>query len=285
MAYIRWLNLDIIWSREESTVASTLGQFCKGRDLSLELGLTPVELPVGPWPVKDSQGFQIAIKPIRASQQKGQDDKAYVQFDSIRKLRSVYANIFQSSPQVVHRNLLLKGPKGNSFALTNAPTDLLVIRMFIMGCEKQMGWLVIQELGFMVEVVKAMLGIWDQELESVNMNAKRKRDLVVVGGTLVVLAGGALQGGEVLLLKASELVKHQLDGKDCAEHPHVVIPLMGQFKNKTGEQNMMLALASGTSSGIEIRRWIERLVILLMREGKGGAVGPALCERDGTVMA
>ena len=160
-------------SREESTVASTLGQFCKGRDLSLELGLTPVELPVGPWPVKDSQGFQIAIKPIRASQQKGQDDKAYVQFDSIRKLRSVYANIFQSSPQVVHRNLLLKGPKGNSFALTNAPTDLLVIRMFIMGCEKQMGWLVIQELGFMVEVVKAMLGIWDQELESVNVNAKR----------------------------------------------------------------------------------------------------------------
>ena len=96
-----------------------------------------------------------------------------MQFNSIRKLRSAYANIFQSSPQVVHCNLLLKGPKGNSFALTNTPTDLLVFHMFMMGCEKQMGWLVIQELGFRVEVVKAMLGIWDQELESVNVNAKR----------------------------------------------------------------------------------------------------------------
>ena len=115
-----------------------------------------------------------------------------MQFDSIRKLRSAYANVFQSSPQVVQCNLLLKGPKGNSFALTNAPTDSLVFCMFMIGCKKQMGWLVIQELGFTVEVVKAMLVIWDQELESVNVNAKRKRDLVVIGGALVVLAGGAL---------------------------------------------------------------------------------------------
>ena len=117
------------------------------------------------------------------------------------------------------------------------------------------------------------------------MNVKRKQDLIVVGGALVVLTGGALRGGEVLLLEASELVKHQLDGRDHAEHPHVVIPLMGRFKNKTGGRNMMLALAFTTSSGIEIRKWIERLIILLIREGKGTAVGPALCESDGTVMS
>ena len=98
-----------------------------------------------------------------------------------------------------------------------------------------MGRLVIQELGFTVEMIKAMLGIWDEELESANVNVKRKRDVIVVGGALVVLAGGALRGGEVLLLEASELVKHRLDGKDHLEHPHVVIPLMGRFKNETGE--------------------------------------------------
>ena len=87
---------------------------------------------------------------------------------------------------------LMYGPKGNSFVLTNAPTDLLVFCMFMLGCKKRMGQLVIQELGFTVEVVKAILGIQDQELESVNVNAKRKQDLVVIGGALVVLAGGAL---------------------------------------------------------------------------------------------
>ena len=285
LAYIRRVNLDIMWSREESTVASTLGQFRKGRDLSRELGLPAVNLPVGPWPVDDCQGFQIAIELLRASQRKGRNDQSYVQFDSIRKLRSAYANAYQAGPQVVQRNLLLKGPRGNSFALTNSPTDSLVFRMFMMGCEKRMGRLVIQELGFSVEVVKAMLAMWDEELESANVNVRRKRDLVVVGGALVILVGGALRGGEVLLLEASELVKRRLDGKNHEDHPHVVIPLMGRFKNETGERNMLLALASRTSSGIEIRKWVERLVVLLMKEGKGDKVGPALCERNGMVMA
>ena len=78
------------------------------------------------------------------------------------------------------------------------------------------------------------------------MNVKRKRDLIIVRGAIVVLVGG------VLLLKASELVKHWLDGKDHEDHPHAVIPLMGRFKNETGEQNMLLVLASKTSSGIKI---------------------------------
>ena len=285
LAYIRRVNLDIMWSREESTVASALGQFRKGRDLSRELGLPPVALPVGPWPVDDLQGFQIAIELLRASQRKGRNDQSYVQFDSIRKLRSAYANAYQAGPQVVHRNLLLKGPRGNSFALTNSPTDSLVFRMFMMGCEKRMGRLVIQELGLTVDVVKAILSLWDEELESENVNVARKRNLVVVGGALVILVGGALRGGEVLLLEASELVKRRLDGKDHKDHPHVVVPLMGRFKNETGERNMLLALASKTSSGIEIRKWVERLIILLIREDKGKKVGPALCERDGTVMA
>ena len=75
-----------------------------------------------------------------------------------------------------------------------------------------------------------------------------------------------------------------MDGKDHEKHPHVVIPLMGRFKNETGERNMLLVLASRTSSGIKIRKWVERLIIVLIREDKGKKVGPALCERDGTVM-
>ena len=55
-----------------------------------------------------------------------------------------------------------------------------------------MGRLVIQELGFSVDVVKAMLLVWDVELESESVDVKRKRDLVVVGGALVILVGGSL---------------------------------------------------------------------------------------------
>ena len=69
-----------------------------------------------------------------------------------------------------------------------------------------MGRLVIQELGFTVDVIKSMLSLWDAELESESVNVTRKGDLVVVGGALVILVGDSLRGGEVLLLEASELV-------------------------------------------------------------------------------
>ena len=68
MAYIRRANLDIMWSREESTVRNTLTQFKKGRDLSMELGMRPVPVSLGPWPLEDNQGFQVALEILRASQ-------------------------------------------------------------------------------------------------------------------------------------------------------------------------------------------------------------------------
>ena len=46
----------------------------------------------------------------------------------------------------------------------------------------------------------------------------------------------------------------------------------------------MFALASVTASGIEVRKWVERLIILLIREGRGRSLGPAICEADGFVM-
>ena len=143
-------------------------------------------------------------------------------------------NVYQTGPASVRRNLLLKGPRGANFAFGSG-TDLVAFRMFMLGCEKRMGRVVLQELGFTVEVVLEMLAGWDRELSSEAVSSATKRDLVVVGGAFVVLVGGALRGGEVLLLEASELVKCSLDGKFHESHPQVVAPLMGRFKNETGE--------------------------------------------------
>jgi hypothetical protein len=58
---------------------------------------------------------------------------------------------------------------------------------------------------------------------------------------------------------------------------------MGRFKGETGEKNVLLVMANTTSSGLEIRKWIERLGTLLRREGRHRAVGPAFCTRTGFV--
>ena len=62
LGYIRRVNLNLMWSRERGTVANTLASVNKGRTMSIELGLVPHPLKLGPWPLGDGQGFQIAIE-------------------------------------------------------------------------------------------------------------------------------------------------------------------------------------------------------------------------------
>ena len=61
MGYIRRVNLDLMWSRERGTVANTLAAVNKGKTMSIELGLVPQVVKLGPWPLGDDQGFQMAI--------------------------------------------------------------------------------------------------------------------------------------------------------------------------------------------------------------------------------
>jgi len=91
-----------------------------------------------------------------------------------------------------------------------------------------------------------------------------------------------LEGGEVFMLEASELVKRRDDGRKLGNKKgHVVIPLMGRFKNETGERNLVIVLANRTAGGLEVRKLIDRLTALLLLEGREKEVGPALCGMDG----
>ena len=77
--------------------------------MSNELGLSPIDVNLGPWPVDDNQGTQIAIKILHASQCKGRNNSGYVQFNSVRKLIAAYVNIYQTSPLATQYNRLLTG--------------------------------------------------------------------------------------------------------------------------------------------------------------------------------
>ena len=92
--------MDVFWCREPSTVAATYRNLLKGKRMSEDLGLSPVHIAVGPWPVHDTCGFQIAIEILRASQQPGRKDREYTQFASIRRLRSGYINAYGAGKKV-----------------------------------------------------------------------------------------------------------------------------------------------------------------------------------------
>ena len=62
MGCIRRVNLDLMWSRERGTVANKLAAVNKDRTMSIELGLVPQVIKLGPWPLGDDQGFQTAVE-------------------------------------------------------------------------------------------------------------------------------------------------------------------------------------------------------------------------------
>ena len=63
-----------------------------------------------------------------------------------------------------------------------------------------------------MKMLLVLLEIWEEELEDTSCSDTRRKNLVVAGAAFVVLFVGALRGGEVLLMEATELVKRQEKG-------------------------------------------------------------------------
>jgi hypothetical protein len=281
LAYMRQVNLDIFWSREPATVYNTLSTLKRAKVCSENIGLKPINLKVGPWPVEDNCGFQIAMEMLKMSQGKGKNSPDYIQYDSIRKIRSAYSNVYESGPMRCNDNTKLKTDKGQMLHMVKGPTDSKLFGLFMKGCEKRMGRFVKQDCGMSNDLLTAILLSYEKEFDDSATTLPRKRFMVICGAAFVILWAGALRGGEILMMEATELIKRIKDGKLEKENGHVVIPLMGRFKNETGERNLLIVLANVTKGGINVRKWVEALVTMLKSEGRQKDVGPAICDTQG----
>ena len=280
LPYIRQVNLDILWSRETSTVYNNYLVTVKKKNLSEDLGL-PAQCELrGPWPVDDGQGFQTAVEMVRQSRLAGKNDKSYQQFDSIRKFRSASTNEFESGIEA-SRELMLVGDGGRAFRLTSVPTQSRLFAKFMRGCEKRMGRLVKQNKALDVRILNKMLHFYELELLSEKTSVSRKRFVKIAMAYFVISFVGALRGGEGLMLEATSLAGYIEEGR-LNKIPYVLVPLLGRFKGETGERNVLLPFAATTKSGIQVRVIIDRLVAVLSQEKRAtGALSPALCHKGG----
>lgn len=69
-----------------------------------------------------------------------------------------------------------------------------------------------------------------------------------------------------------------LSEEQCMNLPHVVIPMLGQFKGETGINHHIMNVTSSTKSGLEPRWWLEKLVEVTESEGRTS--GPAFAFAD-----
>ena len=104
---IRRVILDSFWSRTTPTGGGYVRLANTQLKLSTSLGLEGPFVHRGPMSMHDHCGYEVAVAMVLYSTRPGRNDKRYTQFDTIRKLRSIYSNFTRASTQSSRSNLAL----------------------------------------------------------------------------------------------------------------------------------------------------------------------------------
>jgi hypothetical protein len=67
----------------------------------------------------------------------------------------------------------------------------------------------------------------------------------------------------------------------CLKLPHVAICLLGKFKGETGIDHHLITVANKTTSGLQPRWWLEKLMEVCQSEGR--IDGPAFATAEGVL--
>ena len=282
LAYIRRVSLDVLWSRAPGTGKAAVAAFKKSVRIAEELRIEPDYPHPGPWPLGDQLGFNTALIMLSASQEEGHTDSSYVQFDSIRKLRTGVANCHEVSAKANHLHWTFKDLRGRAQHLSNCPTESRFFVKFSEGVLQRMGRDIRSNTALDHQILLVILKRMDT-LTSVEATPGRKDLLTVVATYLVVCFCASLRGNEGFMMDLSPIREHLHCGiKDPDGLEHVVVCLLGRFKGETNTRWHMILLAAQTASGLNPRYWLEKLVA--SKAELGVTSGPAISDTEGVIL-
>ena len=285
LGYIRRVNLDLIWSRAPGTISATRDSIKMMIKMWKELGLS-IDLPsLGPWPEDDKVGFRVALAEVRYAQRPGVNASTHLQFDTVRKLRTAFNHVHEVGKAIAGVNISgFKGMKGDIYGASNCPTDSRFFQLFTRGLLLRLGKQTRSNWGLDYNALHVILNNLETDLLQVDLSPMERRKIIMIGSFLVIGFVCGLRGNEIFLVEAEGLQKMIIKGKveRVEKLQHVVIPLLGRFKNEDGERWHLMLSVSITNSKIQARVWIERLEEILRKEERG--LGPAFCDTKGDML-
>ena len=286
MCYIRRVNLDLIWSRSPSTIANVRRSLTKLLQSWKEMNLKPVLPTLKPWPLDDSVGFSLALGLLRYSQNQGRNTKNHLQFDSVRKLRTTFSHIHEASSTANLGTVLsFRNQKGDVFTNSSCVTQSRFYTMFMRGLLLRMGRQTKVDLGLDYRILLAIQNILFEKINQAADPFGTARDEILIGSFLVFGFVFALRGNEIFMVEAGALKSGITNGKagDAQVRSHVVVPLLGRFKNEENSRLHLVVSVSETNSGLQPRTWAEYLVKLNSYDGL--IKGPAFSDKEGKVLS
>ncbi len=149
-------NLDAFWARETLTVSANIRNLDQLVKLWGEVGIQPLALPaLGPYPPSDTFGISIAVAMLVKSTKPGRHNPDYSQFETMRKLRAAFSNLYHASVESSVNTLTLGRDTAKTF-LTTCPTQSMWFERFSKGCFKCMGQEIHQDLAVSIHLMLAL---------------------------------------------------------------------------------------------------------------------------------
>jgi len=150
---------------------------------------------------------------------------------------------------------------------TLCPTYGYWYQRFNHGVHKRMGDVVRSDFAISADIMNALLATLNEEWEDAASWESRAK----IAEMAFVLVSGyccGLRGEEIVKADLAGFLKYLEIGRQDAEHPHVIVPLIGRIKGETGERCHMCVLARETKSGTRGGIWADRLKAVNLERGR-----------------
>ena len=257
---IRRVNLDSLWSREPETVKQNCGEVRRYLDSMQLFAVEDPFPPRGPFAVEDSFGYKVACSLVWRSMSAGRNS-THVQFNSIRKVRAAMSNFVHTTPGGTGLATVGSGEAGGQM-FTSSPTNSLWFRRFLLGCHKRMGDVWIPDRAITIDELHASLRILEESWSGSALTENERLEVALTGAMLVVGFTAGLRGEEIPQVDLGAMFKHWSEGDEHPRQKHVPLVLVGRFKQTVGEKLYFQPLAQITNSGIQVRSWVGRALVL-----------------------
>lgn len=259
MTCIRRCNLDALWSKEPTTVENNRRGVLKLAEKAQQLGLTLEQLlPTKQGRrLKDEDFVALAAVMIFRSLDQGKNDK-YVQFNTVRQLRSVASNYWRASATEAELSVMMKG--ATKLTGSSCPTNSAWFENFMIGYHKRVGDISMPDRAISIELMVAMMNRFDERWEIAGGNKETQKEVLFPALFALSAFVGSLRGEEVPLMKIDRTRKQTALGLSYTKQPFVVFSLEGRFKNEIGILTHDLPVVPETNSGLKVQVWVERML-------------------------
>ncbi len=242
----------------------------------------PLEKMEG-WKVGDNSGMGLALLMLEKSVCKGRNSDSYVQFDTLRKIRTAVGSVYAATSQAAELRYCMKGSRNQVLHLYDGPTQTVFVERFVRGMAARMPQESSQNLPMSGVVVRYVLSVCESEWWDESTAPDRRRWVLMLAAYLCVTYGLSLRGNEGFWVDANRLCDHVLLGKNDSREGHINVALLGRFKSEDGDRMHVMPIANASKSGIQYRMWLERLVVWLKEEGNTTDC-PAFCDSEGYML-